>query len=318
MTFEGRHKAFPPLFRIPSAHGRTLKLGPSCPRIMGIINVTPDSFSDGGDSLSPQDACEKGLRMIQEGAAILDLGAESTRPGAREVPAAEELAHLLPVLRLLRAQSDVVISVDTTKSKVARIAVQEGADWINDVSAFRRDPDMGNVVAETGAALVLMHSRGTPKDMQLRPHYEDPLKEVLQELREAVQRAEGDFGIDPDRILVDPGIGFAKRSGDNLAILRNLTAFHTLQKPILLGLSRKSILQNLIKSHGKKAVLPKNRDAATVAATAIAHGAGVSVHRVHSVGYAVQAIAVAQGLGLAKTIFSPKDYNAEKGNLAKQ
>ena len=318
MNLEDRQSTRPSLFQIPSAHGRTLSLGPSQPRIMGILNLTPDSFSDGGSLGCPQEALEAGLRMVGQGADILDLGAESTRPGAPAISAKEELKRLLPVLRLLRAQSEVVISIDTTKAEVARVAIQEGADWINDVSGLRRDPNLGTVVAEAGAALVLMHSRGTPENMQECPSYEDPLREVLQELSEAVQRAQQDFGIDPARILVDPGIGFAKRTADNLILLRNLPAFGALGKPLLLGLSRKSTLQILIESHGKTFVLPKNRDAATAAATAIAHGGGVSVHRVHSVGYAFQALAVAKGLGLAATTFSLEGTIPEEGSLAKQ
>ncbi len=316
MTPEGRQSTRPSLFQISSAHGRTLSLGPLRPRIMGILNLTPDSFSDGGKLGSPQEACDAGLEMLHQGADILDLGAESTRPGAPAIPADEELERLLPVLRLLRARSEAVISIDTSKAEVARAAINEGADWINDISGLRRDPALGTVVAETGAALVLMHSRGTPQDMQKHPSYEDPLQEVLLELRETIQLAEGGYGVDPARILVDPGIGFAKRPADNLCLLRNLRALETLGKPILLGLSRKSILQNLIESHGKAAVLPKNRDAATTAATAIAHGSGVSVHRVHSVGYAFQALAVAKGLGLTATTFSPEGTTSEEGSSA--
>ncbi|HHI81279.1 MAG TPA: dihydropteroate synthase [Planctomycetes bacterium] len=305
MIREDRQDPRPSLFEIASAHGRTLELGPSSPRIMGILNLTPDSFSDGGKLTDPEKACEEGLRMVQEGADILDLGAESTRPGADPVSASEELARLLPVLRLLRERCDAVLSIDTTKSEVAEAALAEGADWINDVSALRRDPKLGRVVAESGAALVLMHSRGTPRNMQEAPFYRDPLREVLAELGESLRRAEEDYGIDPRRLLVDPGIGFAKRPADNLALLRNLRALGSLGRPVLLGLSRKSTLNLMIQLHGKEAVLPKNRDAATAAATAIAHGSGVSVHRVHSVGYAFQALAVARGLGLAATTFSP-------------
>jgi dihydropteroate synthase len=285
---------------------------------MGILNLTPDSFSDGGDLACPKEACESGLRMVKAGADILDLGAESTRPGAKPVSAREELERLLPVLRLLRERTEAVISIDTTKSEVARAAIEEGADWINDVSGLRRDPSLGTIVAETGAALVLMHSRKTPKDMQDRPFFRDVMGEVLEELHRAIQLAEGRYSIDPDRILVDPGIGFAKRTEDNLTLLRNLRAFGTLGKPLLLGLSRKSTLLNLIRDHGRELVLPKNRDAATAAATAIAHGGGVSVHRVHSVGYAFQALAIAKGLGLVSTTFFPEEGIPKEKTLTNQ
>ncbi|MEZ5990039.1 MAG: dihydropteroate synthase [Planctomycetota bacterium] len=232
--------------------------------------------------------------MVEDGAAILDLGAESTRPGARTVPLEEELARLLPVLGGLRRATDAVLSVDTRKAAVARAALELGADWINDVSGLRHDPALAGAVAEAGAGLVLMHSRGEPATMQRDPGYGDCLAEVAAELLASVDAARA-AGVAADRLLLDPGIGFGKRHEDNLALLHGLPTLRALGHPVLLGLSRKAVTARLLDERDPPP--PSERDQATLALTAWCHGMGVSVHRVHRPGYAVQALRVLRGTG---------------------
>jgi dihydropteroate synthase len=231
---------------IPCPAGRAIALAER-PLVMGVLNLTPDSFSDGGLWLEPEAAVERGLEMVSRGAELLDLGAESTRPGggvygggAAYVPVAEELARLLPVLERLRRRLDVPISVDTRKGEVAGAALAAGADLINDISALA-DPELAEVVAETGCPVVLMHSRGELPEMQREIRFEDLLGEIIDELGSAVERAVG-AGISRQQIFVDPGIGFGKTAEQNLLLLRHLDALHELGCPVLVGASRKSFI----------------------------------------------------------------------------
>src|SRR6185295_3469074 len=230
--------------RLP--RGRSLALG-TRPRVMGILNLTPDSFSDGGLWSDPDRAVERGLRMIAEGAELLDLGAESTRPGggvygggAQTVSAAAELARLLPVLEALRGATDAPISVDTRKGEVARRALAAGADLVNDVSALA-DPVLGRAAAAAGCPLVLMHSRGDLATMQQDIRFHDLLGEVRSELAQAVERAVA-LGVDESQLVLDPGIGFGKTWRQNLTLLARLGELAGLGRPLLVGASRKSFI----------------------------------------------------------------------------
>ena len=242
--------------------------------VMGVLNLTPDSFYDGGRYTTTQLAVGRALEMVEEGADIIDIGGESSRPGARSVSLDEELARVVPVVEALAARSDVLISVDTTKSAVARAAIDSGATIINDISALRFDPEMGRVMAQAGVYLVLMHMQGTPETMQQDPRYEDPVSEIKGYLRERMDAAIS-AGIEREHLIVDPGIGFGKRLSHNLEILRRLSEFEDLGVPILVGLSRKSFLGEILD-------LPTSeRLEGTIAANAIAIVNGADIIRVH-------------------------------------
>ncbi|MDC0708071.1 dihydropteroate synthase [Stigmatella sp. ncwal1] len=255
--------------------------------VMGVVNVTPDSFSDGGRHASAEAAIAHGLKLAEAGADVLDVGGESTRPGSRPVSAEEELERVLPVLSGLRARTSVPLSVDTTKAAVAREALKAGAALINDISGFHFDPELPRVVAEAGAACCLMHLKGTPETMQAAPHYEDLLGEVLAFLEEGVNRAV-EAGVARERILVDPGIGFGKTLGHNLFLLRRLADLRVLGLPVLVGTSRKGFLGAL--TGGKP---PLERLAATLGSIAgMAAWGGADFVRVHDVAEAKDALAV--------------------------
>jgi dihydropteroate synthase len=242
--------------------------------VMGIVNVTPDSFYDGGRFVRPEDAIERGLRMADEGADIIDVGGESTRPGARPIAVREEIGRVLPVVEGLRARSPVHVSIDTTKAQVAEEAVSLGAAIINDVTALRSDERMSQVAARTGAFVVLMHMRGSPETMQQSPSYSDVVEQIGVFLNERIHAAV-DAGIARGKILVDPGIGFGKTVEHNLAILRNLQRLTGLGPPILVGVSRKSFLGAILG-------LPSDeRSEATIAANTAAILNGASIIRVH-------------------------------------
>lgn len=260
------------------------------PRLMGIVNVTPDSFSDGGEFLDPRIAVEHGLLMLEEGAQLLDVGGESTRPGAATVNEKEERARVLPVIEGLRARTDAPISIDTTKSGVAAAALDAGATIVNDVSAGRFDPDLLPLVAERGCEVVLMHMRGRPRDMQHDPRYDDVVREVCAHLRD--RTAAGlKRGIAPSKIILDPGIGFGKRLEDNLDLVRALPELRSLGRPLLLGVSRKSFLGALSETDN-----PGDRVGDTAAAIAAGVFLGADVLRVHDVRVMAQAVAVAVAL----------------------
>lgn len=209
--------------------------------IMGILNVTPDSFSDGGAYRGPEEAAARGAEMAAEGADIIDVGGESTRPGSLPVPEDVELARVVPVIRALRERTDVLVSVDTTKAAVAREALAAGADIVNDVSAFRFDPDMAGVVAGNGAPVILMHMKGTPETMQSLPAYRDLFGEISAFLAERVDVARA-AGVAAEKIILDPGIGFGKTVEDNLALIDGLAFLEALDRPVCVGASRKGFI----------------------------------------------------------------------------
>lgn len=245
--------------------------------IMGVINVTPDSFSDGGSFRNAEAAIAHGLRLAGEGAEILDIGGESTRPGSGAVPVGEELRRVLPVIEGLAGQTPAALSIDTSKAEVARAAVQAGAEIINDVTALRGDGDMARVGAESGAGVVLMHMRGTPRTMQEDPHYDAVARDVADFLRGRLDAAQA-AGIARDRLAVDPGIGFGKTAEHNLELIASLATFAGLGCPVVLGVSRKSFL-------AAAAGCPDiaDRDAPTVALTSLGRELGARIFRVHAV-----------------------------------
>ncbi len=243
--------------------------------IMGVLNVTPDSFSDGGSFFHHEAAILHGLQMVAEGADIIDIGGESTRPGAESVDEGEELRRVIPVLQALRAQSDVLLSIDTSKAAVAEEAVRAGADIINDVTALQGDPRMAAVALDSGAGVVLMHMQGQPRTMQQAPHYEDVVGEVAEFLR---QRMAGvlAFGMTAERIALDPGIGFGKMPAHNLALLRSLEKLTGFARPLLIGVSRKSFLASLA-----DAQVLEDRFWPGVALTSFCREHGARIFRVH-------------------------------------
>lgn len=263
------------------------------PRIVGILNVTPDSFSDGGRYTSPDEAVGCGLQMAREGADIIDVGGESTRPGAEPVPAAEQMRRVLAVISGLRAElpTNVAISVDTTLANVAEAAIARGAAIINDVSAAMRDPRMLEVAATSGARLVLVHTLGTPETMHASPRYDDVVTEVSVFLLERARRAEV-ARVEPDRLILDPGIGFGKGREHNLRLLANLAHFVGLGYPVMLGASRKGFMGRLLDVARPVDLVP-----ATCATTVLGVAAGVSMFRVHDVAANRQAADVAWAVG---------------------
>jgi dihydropteroate synthase len=256
-------------------------------RIMGVVNVTPDSFSDGGAFLDADAAVQHGLRLAFEGAHLLDVGGESTRPGADPVPQGEELDRVIPVIEEIRARNpDVRISIDTSKAAVAAAALDAGADYVNDVTALRGDPDMAALVAERDVDVCLMHMLGTPRTMQSEAHYDDVVADVRAFLSSRIDAATG-AGIALERIEVDPGIGFAKTIDHNLELLRRLDELTTLGRPIVLGTSRKSFLGKIT---GRETA---ERMPATLATLVMGYERGAEVFRVHDVAPARDALAVA-------------------------
>jgi dihydropteroate synthase len=268
------------------------------PTIFGILNVTPDSFSDGGNFFSSEAAIAQADRMISEGADAIDVGGESTRPGAKPVPAREELKRVLPVIRAIRSRwSEVAISIDTIKAEVARAALAEGASIVNDVSGMSLDPDMTRVCAEAGCSVVLMHSRGTVAEMASYDkaiYGSDPVGEVIAELENRVQAAQR-AGIHPARIAVDPGIGFSKQTAHSLAVLVELPRIVALGYPVFIGVSRKRVIGELIRytsgagrvsagtTLAPQTISNNDRDMTTVGVNVVAFFAGARIFRVHNV-----------------------------------
>ena len=259
-------------------------------RVMGILNVTPDSFSDGGAHAAPATALTHARRMIAEGAAIIDIGGESTRPGATPVSADEEIARTAPVVAALRAEWCGLISIDTSKAAVAASALAAGADIVNDVSGLRADPGMAPLCASSGCGVVVMHMQGEPRTMQHAPHYTDVVAEVAAffAARAAALTA---AGIEPAAICYDPGIGFGKSPAHNLALLRALHHLGPPGRPLLLGISRKSFLAKLIGTDD-----PARRDSPTAALTMLARTQGIMLHRVHAVQPNLDAIRAAEAV----------------------
>ncbi|MBJ3762171.1 dihydropteroate synthase [Maribius pontilimi] len=263
-------------------------LSMDAPRLMAILNATPDSFSDGGRFDSPDAAARAARALIAAGADILDVGGESTRPGADEVDADAEIARVLPAIRAARADWDGAISIDTRKASVARAAIGAGATMLNDVSALGFDPDMAPTAADSGLPICLMHAQGAPETMQDAPHYDDVVLDVFDALAERIARAEA-AGIRRDRIVVDPGIGFGKTLQHNLALIRNLALFHDLGCPILLGASRKRFIGTLSDTDDARARMPGS---IAVALAGIAQG--VQISRVHDIAPTRQALTLWQ------------------------
>ena len=263
---------------------------PPGPAVVGIVNVTPDSFSDGGLLYGdPARAVDHALQLIEHGAAALDLGAESTRPGASAIPPAEQWSRLRPVLRGLRSACDAPLSVDTRHAEVAGLALSEGADAINDVSGLRHDPALAAVVAREGATLILMHSRGTPADMADAARYGDVVAEVMSELRSSM-RAAAEAGVPDDAIVLDPGFGFAKTLEHNLEILRRLPELRELGCPLLVGLSRKAMVGRILGGQGAPRPV-EDRVAGSVGLALAAVALGADYLRVHDVRETADALA---------------------------
>jgi dihydropteroate synthase len=284
---------------------RSLALGKRT-LVMGVLNVTPDSFSDGGEFLDPEKAFAHALRMLDEGADIIDVGGESTRPGARVNPAGsskasepakpvtekEERERVLPVIaRLKQKHPNAVISVDTYKAAVACAAVEAGAEIVNDISAFRWDPKMAKTVAELKCGAVLMHMRGRPEEWRKLPPVADIVVLAKRELRDWADAATM-AGVKRERIAVDPGFGFGKNFEDNYPLLRRLDEFHQLRYPLLAGVSRKSFIGRMLKRNGKDAAIP-DRAYGTVAAETVAILKGVHIIRTHDVRACVDAARIA-------------------------
>jgi dihydropteroate synthase len=256
--------------------------------VMGIVNVTPDSFSDGGRNFDAKAAVAAALRMVDEGADLLDVGGESTRPGALPVDAGEELRRVVPVIEGLAGRVNVPISIDTYKAPVADAALAAGASIVNDISGLRYDPELAGVAARRGAPIVLMHTRGRSRDMYEQAHYHDVVDEVLDELRESIAFAAG-AGVPREQMLVDPGIGFAKDATHSFEVLARLAEFADLGRPIVVGASRKSFLNRPI----KQAALTADGEWPTAASVAAAALAGMHVVRVHAVREMAQVVRVA-------------------------
>ena len=284
----------PPLSAPPTWRVRGSVLSLEAPLVMGIVNLTPDSFSDGGRFGDVGAALDHAHRLVAEGAALVDVGGESTRPGAVEVPEAEEAARVLPFIAAAAGTLGVPISVDTRKAGVARAALDSGAAVVNDVSGFLHDPEMAGVTAEAGAGAVLMHMRGDPATMGTLTDYDDVAVDVARELGPALSRALA-AGVAPERSVVDPGLGFAKTPEQTLALLARLETVLALGYPVLVGPSRKRFIASV---HDAP---PRDRVAGTVAACVVAYLQGARIFRVHDVAPVVQALAVARAVLRARS-----------------
>jgi len=264
-------------------------------QLMAVLNITPDSFSDGGSFLEADHAVDQASRLVDEGAAILDVGGESSRPGSDPVPLEEELRRVIPVIRRLRREfPEVVLSIDTYKAETARQAVVAGADIINDITALRGDPLMVKVVKETGAGVVIMHMQGTPKTMQVAPYYRDVVAEVASFLdeRRAFACAQG---VAFDRIALDPGFGFGKRDQDNMRLIQRFDAIAALGSPTVVGISRKSTLARL---SGESQLPFSERLWPTIATTCLLRLGGAQVLRVHDVRPNLEALRITEAIAV--------------------
>jgi dihydropteroate synthase len=275
-----------PRYDVPLPGGRMLRLGERT-LVMGILNITPDSFADGGVHDDADRAVAAGLRMVADGADILDVGGESTRPGADQVPADEEMRRVLPVIERLAAQTSALISIDTYKAVVAREAVARGAAIINDISGLQYDPALASAAVDSGAALVLMHTRGRSRTMYEMATYDDVVADVKRELGQAVERATA-AGVRTEAIILDPGLGFAKKAQHSYALLARLGELAALGRPILSGPSRKSFLKEALGDR-----LPAEREWGTAAAVAASVMAGAHIVRVHGVAAMADVVRVA-------------------------
>ncbi len=257
------------------------------PRVMAVLNVTPDSFSDGGRYFAPEDAYQHALQLISEGADILDIGGESSRPGAIPVPDEEELERVIPVIERIRKNPDILISIDTYKANVARQALAAGANWINDISGLRHDPEMVTVAQEWHCPVVVMHMLGTPRTMQERPGYDNVITELLDYFSERINYLK-DANI--VKIIVDPGIGFGKRLEDNVNIIKHLQLFKQFGYPVLLGTSRKAFIGQITERENA------GREAGTLASIAVSVQNGAAIVRAHEVGSAKDILRIVKHL----------------------
>jgi len=277
--------------RAMECRGRRLTFGKRT-LIIGVLNVTPDSFSDGGLYDDADTAVKRAKEMVAQGADIIDIGGESSRPGSDPVPVDEELRRVLPVIERLANESDVIISIDTYKSTVAEHALKSGAHIVNDISALNFDPNMGNVVANAGAPVVLMHIQGTPKNMQISPQYHALISEIISYLRDSIEKAEA-AGVSAEKIIIDPGIGFGKTVEHNLEIIRRLKEFRCLGKPILIGASRKSFI-------GKILDLPvEDRIEGTIATVVSSIINGADIVRVHDIKQVQRAVKMVDAIRIS-------------------
>jgi dihydropteroate synthase len=271
--------------------------------IMGILNVTPDSFSDGGLYFKKDQAVDRGLEMVAEGADIIDIGGESTRPGSDPVHAQEEAKRVVPVIKGLRKKTKALISIDTSKSEVAQKALDAGADIVNDISAFRFDPKMLPLLTRWNVPVIIMHMKGIPKSMQNAPYYDDLLSEVKDFLEERISTATS-CGIKKEKIIIDPGIGFGKRFEDNLTLINNLHLLNSIKRPILIGISRKSFIGKIL-NQTKHARLEGTIASSVLSSANVAH-----ILRVHDVASVKKAVKVADAI-LNETL-SPDPADNEK------
>ncbi len=271
------------------ADGRELSLAK--PLVMGVLNVTPDSFSDGGQFESPKKAIDRALEIEQQGADMIDVGGESSRPGADPVSLDVELGRVVPVIEAIRHETKISISVDTYKAEVAKAAIEAGADVINDISALRFDPKMADLASEREVPVILMHMLGTPKDMQQNPKYVDCVSEIILFFRERLEFCEA-RGIERNRLIIDPGIGFGKRLEDNLSILAQIDHLKQMDLPLLIGASRKSFIEMLCPGDNKAT----DRLGGSIAAAAVAILGGADIIRVHDVRETVEAMGLIEAV----------------------
>ena len=255
------------------------------PLVMGILNCTPDSFYPGSRRAGREAAIRKAGEMIADGADILDIGGESSRPGAEPISASEEMRRVCPVVQGIRETSDILLSIDTTKASVAEKAIENGCNMVNDISALRSDPEMKALLSERHIPVVLMHMRGVPRTMQESPHYRDTIKEIREEIGGFIASAL-DAGISRDLMIIDPGIGFGKRQVDNLRILKGLPELRCFGMPILIGLSRKSFIGNILNCEVDERLI------GTIAANTVAILHGADIVRVHDVREAIEMVAM--------------------------
>ena len=273
-------------------NGHVLDLGRRT-HIMGVLNVTPDSFSDGGHFFETDRAIEHGIQLARDGADIIDIGGESTRPYSEAVSAVEEMDRVIPVIEALRSEITVPISIDTCKARVARTALSAGASIINDISALRLDQEMAATAAQAGVPVILMHMKGTPGDMQKNPVYEDLIHEILDFLWDAIARCEA-AGIHKALTVVDPGIGFGKTFDHNLQIIQGLSRFQCLERPVLLGPSNKAFIGHILQKE------PHERDTGSMAAVAAGAMNGAHIVRVHHVKKAVETVRIIDAIRRGK------------------
>lgn len=264
--------------------------------VMGVLNVTPDSFSENGEFFNRDRAVSHALDMANDGADIIDIGGESTRPGAAEVSLEEELDRVIPVVEGISRSIDIPLSIDTRKAKVAEEGLKRGAGMVNDISGLRHDPEMAPVVARYEAALIVMHMRLTPRDMQINPIYKDLIGEITAALRESIDIAKRS-GVDEDRIIIDPGIGFGKTVEHNLQILNRLAEFKALGRPVCVGTSRKSFIGRILGLED-----PRARIAGTLASCAVAVMNGANLLRVHDVKETVETARMADSIAREKAL----------------